>query len=281
MAGATNQLVAWTREIAPFHDAREYDVVVASGEQVTSGLLGTGAAADRHQRAFLARAGRYRSTPTARMVPRGSPASTPRPWSSGSARGRWRSSPASRALRPTIASRRSGAAVRILRRSRIAAAIGAERCDIYTDVDGVCTTDPRVVPKAKRLEKVSFEEMLEMASVGAKVLQVRSVELAMTQGVRVLVRSAFDRARRAAGRHCRHPHLRRGRDRGAEDRNRHRLFQGRGADHAAPGRGQAGRCRRRVRPARRRRHQCRHDRPERLGGRHDHRSHFHRADRRK
>ncbi|MEI8146874.1 MAG: aspartate kinase, partial [Alphaproteobacteria bacterium] len=74
----------------------------------------------------------------------------------------------------------------------IAAAIKAERCDIYTDVDGVYTTDPRIVPKAKRLDKVGFEEMLEMASLGSKVLQVRSVELSMLYGVRTYVRSSFD-----------------------------------------------------------------------------------------
>jgi aspartate kinase len=74
----------------------------------------------------------------------------------------------------------------------IAAGIGAERCDIYTDVDGVYTTDPRIVPRAQRLEKVAFEEMLEMASLGAKVLQVRSVELAMVNNVRTYVRSSFD-----------------------------------------------------------------------------------------
>ena len=74
----------------------------------------------------------------------------------------------------------------------LAAAIGADRCDIYTDVDGVYTTDPRIVPKAQRLDKVSYEEMLEMASLGAKVLQVRSVELAMVHGVRTFVRSSFD-----------------------------------------------------------------------------------------
>ena len=74
----------------------------------------------------------------------------------------------------------------------LAAAIGADRCDIYTDVDGVYTTDPRVVPKARRLDKVSFEEMLEMASLGAKVLQVRSVEVAMVHKVRLYVRSSFD-----------------------------------------------------------------------------------------
>src|SRR5205823_7125093 len=75
----------------------------------------------------------------------------------------------------------------------VAAAIHADRCDIYTDVDGVYTTDPRVVPKAKRLDKVAFEEMLEFASLGAKVLQVRSVELGMVHKVPIFVRSSFDR----------------------------------------------------------------------------------------
>src|SRR5204863_6219796 len=74
----------------------------------------------------------------------------------------------------------------------LAAAIEADRCDIYTDVDGVYTTDPRIVPHARRLDRVTFEEMLEMASLGAKVLQVRSVELAMVHGVRTYVRSSFD-----------------------------------------------------------------------------------------
>ena len=75
----------------------------------------------------------------------------------------------------------------------IAAAIQADRCDIYTDVDGVYTTDPRVVPKARRLDKIAFEEMLEFASLGAKVLQVRSVELGMVHKVRIFVRSSFDK----------------------------------------------------------------------------------------
>src|SRR5262249_57708965 len=74
-----------------------------------------------------------------------------------------------------------------------AAAMQGERCDMYTDVDGVYTTDPRVVPKARRLDKIAFEDMLELASQGAKVLQVRSVELGMTQGMPIFVRSSFDR----------------------------------------------------------------------------------------
>ena len=92
------------------------------------------------------------------------------------------------------------AAARIPARWRSRPRIKAERCDIYTDVDGVYTTDPRIVPKARRLDKVSFEEMLEMASLGAKVLQVRSVELAMVHRVRTFVRSSLRRPRRASWR---------------------------------------------------------------------------------
>ena len=154
----------------------------------------------------------------------------------------------------------------------IAAAVKADRCDIYTDVDGVYTTDPRIVPKARRLAKISFEEMLEMASLGAKVLQVRSVELAMVHRVRDLRALVLRRSRCA--RHggfrqsARNAHLRRGRNRGTAGRHRHRLCQGRSADLAAPRRRPAGRRRRHLRPAGRGQHQCRHDRPEHLRGRH-------------
>ncbi len=99
----------------------------------------------------------------------------------------------------------------------VAAGLRPTRCDIYTDVDGVYTTDPRIVPKARRLEKIAYEEMLEMASLGAKVLQTRSVEIAMLHRVPVRVLSTFD-ARRG-----RHPALRRGRHRGKETGHRHRL----------------------------------------------------------
>ncbi len=100
----------------------------------------------------------------------------------------------------------------------VAAAHQADRCDIYTDVDGVYTTDPRIVAKARRLEKIAFEEMLEMASLGAKVLQTRSVEIAMLYRVPVRVLSTFDADR------GRHASLRRGRYRGKETGHRHRLF---------------------------------------------------------
>jgi aspartate kinase len=191
MAGTTNQLVAWTREIAPFHDAREYDAVVSSGEQVTAGLL----ALALQQIGIDARSWQGWQLPIRTNSAHG--AARIEAIEASDLVGRLGHG------QVAVVAGFQGVAAddRITTLGRggsdtsavaLAAAIHAERCDIYTDVDGVCTTDPRIVPKAKRLEKVSFEEMLEMASVGAKVLQVRSVELAMVQGVRLLVRSAFE-----------------------------------------------------------------------------------------
>ncbi len=190
MAGTTNQLVAWTREISPLHDAREYDTVVAAGEQVTAGLLaialqdigvdarswlgwqmpistdaGHGAAriVDIDVAVLSERLGRNQVAVVAGFQGVG-------PDNRIATLGRGGSDTSAVAL---------------------AAALGAERCDIYTDIDGVYTTDPRVVPEARRMARLSHEEMLEMASLGAKVLQVRSVELAMVKGVRTFVRSSF------------------------------------------------------------------------------------------
>ncbi len=143
----------------------------------------------------------------------------------------------------------------------LAAAINADRCDIYTDVDGVYTTDPRIVPKARRMDKVAFEEMLEMASLGAKVLQVRSVEVALVHDVPTYVRSSFDDPANPAKRHA---DLQRGGYRGSPGRHRHRLLARRGADHPAARRRQAGRRGERVHAAGRGRHQCRHDRADDL-----------------
>ncbi|WP_024816528.1 aspartate kinase [Methylopila sp. 73B] len=191
MAGATNQLVAWTREASAIHDAREYDAIVASGEQVTSGLL-----------AIV-------------LQDMGVPARSFQGWqiplrtdgTHGSARidsidGSALISRMTDGQVPVIAGFQGIAPDnRIATLGRggsdtsavaVAAAVGADRCDIYTDVDGVYTTDPRIVPKAQRMERIAFEEMLEMASLGAKVLQVRSVEMAMVHKVRVFVRSSFD-----------------------------------------------------------------------------------------
>lgn len=193
MAGKTNELVGWCREASIIHDAREYDAVVASGEQVTSGLLAI------------------------TLQSMGLPARSWQGWqipiktSNAHGAARILDVDGSKMIRH-FEERREVAVVagfqgvheptgRISTLGRggsdtsavaLAAAIGAERCDIYTDVDGVYTTDPRIVPKASRLDKVSYEEMLEMASLGAKVLQVRSVEVAMVHNVPTYVRSSFD-----------------------------------------------------------------------------------------
>jgi aspartate kinase len=194
MAGKTNELVAWAREAAPLHDAREYDAVVASGEQVTAGLLaivleGIGVNArswqgwqlpiltsNAHASARildingeeLIRRFKERNEVAVIAGFQGMHKETGRITTLG----------------------RGGSDTSAV---AVAAAIRADRCDIYTDVDGVYTSDPRVVPRAKRLDKVAFEEMLELASLGAKVMQVRSVELGMVHNVRIFVRSSFDK----------------------------------------------------------------------------------------
>lgn len=191
MAGQTNKLVGFVNDISGQADRSEYDAVVSSGEQVTSGLLalclqnlGVSARSwqgwqiplktdDAHGKARIleiAPDALHESLDAGQVAviagfqgiaPDGRIATLGRGGSDTSA-------------------------------VAIAAALGADLCDIYTDVDGVYTTDPRIVPKARRLDKVSYEEMLEMASLGAKVLQTRSVELAMVQNVRLAVRSSFD-----------------------------------------------------------------------------------------
>jgi aspartate kinase len=193
MAGVTNQLVAWVGEIASLPDNRESDVVVATGEQVTCGLMALALQADGvAARSWLA---------------------WQIPILSDEAHGKARiESIADRELKAAFARGEvpvvpgfqgvtRGGRVTTLGRGgsdtsavALAAALRADRCDIYTDVDGVYTTDPRVVAKARKLDKITYEEMLEMASVGAKVLQTRSVELAMKQGVRLQVRSSFSDA---------------------------------------------------------------------------------------
>jgi aspartate kinase len=194
MAGKTNELVAWCRDAAPLHDAREYDAVVASGEQVTAGLLalvleGIGVNARSWQGWQLPivtsnahGAARILSINGGELV----------------ARFKERSEVAVIAGFQGI--HKDTGRITTLGRGgsdtsavAIAAAIQATRCDIYTDVDGVYTTDPRVVPRAQRLDKIAYEEMLEFASLGAKVLQVRSVELGMIHNVRIFVRSSFDK----------------------------------------------------------------------------------------
>jgi aspartate kinase len=194
MAGRTNELVDWCREVFPMHDAREYDAVVASGEQVTSGLLAIALQAigiqarswqawqipirtsDAHASARILDIdgaeiiNRFKDRNEVAVIAgfQGINPQTGRITTLG----------------------RGGADTSAV---AVAAAIHADRCDIYTDVDGVYTTDPRVVPKARRLDKIAFEDMLELASQGAKVLQVRSVELGMVYNMPIYVRSSFDR----------------------------------------------------------------------------------------
>jgi aspartate kinase len=193
MAGVTNDLVALTREAHALHDAREYDVVVSTGEQVTAGLLaiclqeqGVPArswlgwqvpirTSDAHARARIA------SIDIDEMERR---------FSDGQVcvlAGFQGIGPDNRIT--TLG--RGGSDTTAV---ALAAALKADRCDIYTDVDGVYTSDPRIVTRARKLSKVTYEEMLEMASLGAKVLQTRSVELAMNHRVPVQVLSSFDDA---------------------------------------------------------------------------------------
>ncbi len=190
MAGTTDQLIKWVEEASPLHDAREYDSVVSSGEQVTAGLL----ALTLQNMGISARSwlgwqvpfktnnvhgsARIEEIDTRKMIDR---------------------------LEDDIVCVMAGFQGisddnRITTLGRggsdtsavaLAAALKADRCDIYTDVEGVYTTDPRIVSAARKLEKITYEEMLEMASLGAKVLQTRSVAMAMNHGVRVQVLSSF------------------------------------------------------------------------------------------
>jgi aspartate kinase len=191
MAGATNQLVAWTRAAALLHDAREYDAVVASGEQVTAGLLAIALQA----MGVNARSWQGWQIPVRTDAQHGAARITEIDGERLVERirgGQVAVITGFQGIAPDNRVSTLGRGGSDTSAVAIAAAIGAERCDIYTDVDGVYTTDPRIEPKAQRLSRVSFEEMLEMASLGAKVLQVRSVELAMVHGVRTFVRSSFD-----------------------------------------------------------------------------------------
>ena len=191
MSGVTNTLVKWCTELSPMHDAREYDAVVATGEQVTSGLL----AICLQEAGVDARSWQGWQIPLCTDTAHGKAriqsiegAELVRRMQTGQVAvvaGFQGIAPDNRIT--TLG--RGGSDTSAV---ALAAALGAERCDIYTDVDGVYTTDPRIVPRARRLAKIAYEEMLELASVGAKVLQTRSVELAMNEGVRVRVLSSFD-----------------------------------------------------------------------------------------
>ena len=203
MAGETNKLVAWTNEAArplvqdgsnripaAIPDQREYDVVVAAGEQVTCGLL----AIALNAMGVKARSWLGWQVPIETSAMHGSARIEAVPAAGMKAR----VAAGEVAVVAGFQGVAPGSRISTLGRGgsdtsavAVAAGIGADRCDIYTDVDGVYTTDPRIVSKARRLEKISFEEMLEMASLGAKVLQTRSVEIAMLHRVPTRVLSTF------------------------------------------------------------------------------------------
>ncbi|MGB1390172.1 MAG: aspartate kinase [Paracoccaceae bacterium] len=199
MSGKTNELVSWVNETSPLFDAREYDAVVSSGENVTAGLMAlTLQEMDVPARSWQGwqvplrtndshAAARIEEIPTDNIMAK---------FGEG--------------MRVAVVAGFQGIGPdgRITTLGRggsdttavaFAAAFEAERCDIYTDVDGVYTTDPRICSKARKLDRIAFEEMLELASLGAKVLQTRSVELAMRFGVRLRVLSSFEEQSDNAG----------------------------------------------------------------------------------
>ena len=194
MAGKTNELVAWCRDGAALHDAREYDAVVSSGEQVTSGLLaimleGMGVNA-RSWQGWQLPIHTSNAHGTARILD----------INGAELVKRFKERAEVAVISGFQGMHKETGRITTLGRGgsdtsavAVAAAIQAGRCDIYTDVDGVYTTDPRVVPRARRLDKIAYEEMLELASLGAKVMQVRSVELGMVHNVRIFVRSSFEK----------------------------------------------------------------------------------------
>ncbi len=191
MAGTTNQLVAWCKDASRLHDAREYDAVVSAGEQITSGLLAIALSEmGVPARSWLGwqipiRTSNVHGAARIEKIETGA-------LEKAFAEGRVAVVAGFQGLADNNRIATLGRGGSDTSAVALAAALGADRCDIYTDVDGVYTTDPRMTPRARKLEKVTYEEMLEMASQGAKVLQTRSVGLAMVHQVRTLVRSSFD-----------------------------------------------------------------------------------------
>ncbi|MDB9839033.1 aspartate kinase [Planktomarina temperata] len=199
MSGKTNELVGWVNETSALYDAREYDAVVSSGENVTAGLM----ALTLQEMDIPARSWQGWQVPVQTT--------------SAHANARIEAIPSenldekfAQGMRVAVVAGFQGVSPegRITTLGRggsdttavaFAAAFDAERCDIYTDVDGVYTTDPRISSKARKLDKIAFEEMLELASLGAKVLQTRSVELAMRFNVRLRVLSSFEDPSDTAG----------------------------------------------------------------------------------
>lgn len=191
MSGVTNQLVKWCQELSPLHDAREYDTVVATGEQVTIGLL----AIALQTIGVDARSWQGWQVPILTDGAHGKARVEEIRGEALIERMRAGQVPVVagfQGIGPDNRVTTLGRGGSDLSAVAIAAAVKADRCDIYTDVDGIYTTDPRIVPRARKLPAVAYEEMLELASVGAKVLQTRSVELAMKQRVRVQVLSSFE-----------------------------------------------------------------------------------------
>ena len=190
MSGTTNQLVEWSRDIGPVHDAREYDVVVSTGEQVTVGLLAIALQnIGIDARSWLGwqialhtndvhGSARIESIDTDKLDERLS-------------LGQVAVVAGFQGIGPDGRISTLGRGGSDTSAVALAAALNADRCDIYTDVDGVYTTDPRMMPKARKLERITFEEMLEMASAGAKVLETRSVAMAMRYDVNLQVLSSF------------------------------------------------------------------------------------------
>jgi aspartate kinase len=193
MSGTTNQLIKWVNEVAPLHDAREYDVIVATGEQITIGLL----ALALQQEGVKSRSWTSWQIPIRTTDAHGA-ARIVDIKTDGLLRtmadGEVPIVPGFQGLSPDGRITTLGRGGSDTSAVALAAALKAERCDIYTDVDGVYTTDPRIVETARKIDRVTYEEMLEMASQGSKVLQTRSVELAMNHHVRVQVLSSFDEA---------------------------------------------------------------------------------------
>ena len=193
MAGTTNQLVAWASDIGPMHDAREYDTIVATGEQVTVGLLAIALQnSGVDARSWLGWQVPIRSDSVhgaARIDEIDGSAIRQR-----MKQGQVAVIAGFQGIGPDGRISTLGRGGSDTSAVAIAAALEADRCDIYTDVDGVYTTDPRIAPKARKLGRITFEEMLEMASSGAKVLQTRSVAMAMRHNVNLQVRSSFNDA---------------------------------------------------------------------------------------
>ncbi|WP_447728047.1 aspartate kinase [Sphingomonas koreensis] len=198
MAGETDRLVGFCKEASPLYDLREYDVVVSAGEQVTSGLLAiTLQAMGVPARSWLGWQLPIH-TSSAHASARIGTIDTVE-FNASLADGNVAVVPGFQGLAEDNRVTTLGRGGSDTSAVAVAAAMKADRCDIYTDVDGVYTTDPRIVPRARKLSKVTYEEMLELASVGAKVLQTRSVGLAMKEGVRVRVLSSFEDTRNDDG----------------------------------------------------------------------------------